>query len=58
MLAGAGGLALAFAQIFVLGKSFDGVPANQGRLYLRIQPWPTSGGANGSYTVKLSATPR
>jgi hypothetical protein len=44
--------------VFAIGKSFEAVPTNQGKLYLRIQPWPGTGGAKGSYTVKLTGTPR
>jgi hypothetical protein len=40
--------------VFPIGSRYKGTAAAEGKLYLRISPWPNTGGASGTYSVKIS----
>lgn len=40
---------------FIVGKKYDATPNQEGKLYVRIVPIQGSGGATGSYAVKIAA---
>lgn len=42
-------------EVFMVGRRFEKVPNIEGKLYLRIQPLPGSGGATGSYNVQINS---
>lgn len=39
---------------FVIGEQFDGLPSNEGRLYLHIVPSPWNNNSAGNYQVRIS----
>jgi hypothetical protein len=40
-------------KVFVIGERYDGVAANEGKLYLQIVPSPWNNASSGSYRVRI-----
>jgi hypothetical protein len=44
-------------KVFAIGASYEGTPAEDGKLYLHIVPSPWNNASSGSYTVKVTTAP-
>ena len=44
-----------YGKVFIVGSRYDGVAADDGKLYLRIVPNTNNSESSGSYEVRVNA---